>query len=162
MSLRSGRSLLLLCAAVSFSAGITNHAGAGTISSIDSNFNGTNIADTSFIWFNSHLSSVSGGSGTRIIYVTNQSISFTSPTTSIAYTLPVPDAQITIDPSTGTASTTFNTGSSTWQTQVANISNDPFMSGLAWDVPAGENPRSANPVTWTGEFWGNQSGMSIN
>ena len=35
------------------------------------------------------------------------------------------------------------------------------MSGLTWDVPTGENPKASNPVTWTGEFFANQTGISI-
>jgi hypothetical protein len=135
---------------------------AAPISSITSAFNGTNIADTSFIWFNSHLTSVSNGIGTKIIYFRNQKITFTSPQTSIAYTLPVPDAEVIIDSSTGTATTSFNTGSSTWQTQVANGGNNPFLAGLSWDVPTGEDPNFSNPVTWTGEFFANQPFISVN
>jgi hypothetical protein len=133
---------------------------SGTSSSISSNFNGTNIADTSFIWFNAHLTSVTGASGPLTIYFTNQHITFTSPATSIFYDLVLPNAQVTIDSSFSTASTIFAGGM--WQTSVQNASNDPFLSGFTFDVPTGENPKSANPVTWSGDFSASQSGISLN
>jgi hypothetical protein len=147
------RWLGLLAALVSFSS-----TAWGTSSSIDSNFNGTNIADTSVIWFNAHLTSVTGASGPVTIYFTNQHITFTSPQTSIPYDLALPDSQVTIDPSFGTASVIF---SGSWQTSVVNASGNPFLSGFAFDVPAGENPKASNPVTWTGDFSASQPGVSI-
>jgi hypothetical protein len=54
---------------------------AHSASSITSNFDGTAIADTSFIWFNSHITSMSGASGPVTLYFKNQKISLTSPAT---------------------------------------------------------------------------------
>src|SRR6478735_7665361 len=90
------RSLLATVALTLFSAAQSLQA---TTSSIASNFNGTNIADTSTIWFNSHITNVSGGTTPFTIFFTNQTITLTSPQTGTPYILNVPDAQITIDPS---------------------------------------------------------------
>jgi hypothetical protein len=141
--------LLLLAAGHSFATGTTN----------SSNFNGSNIADTSWIWFNSHLTAASGFTNPVTLYFKNQHITFTSPATSIAYDLLVPDAQITINSSVGTPSTLFTAG--TWQTTVSSTANNPFLAGLSYDVPAGENPKASNPVTWRGDFFASQPGVSV-
>ena len=132
----------------------------GTSTSNASNFNGTDIADTSFIWFSAHLTSVTGASGPVTIYFKNQFINFTSPATSAVYHLAVPDSQLTIDSSFSSASTVFSGGA--WVTDVPSASNDPFIGGFTFDVPAGENPKSTNPVTWTGDFSASQAGISVN
>src|SRR5262245_26838516 len=105
---------------------------------ISSNFNGTSIADTSWIWFNSHLTAVSGFTNPVTLYFQNQHITFTSPQTSIAYDLLVPNAQVTINPSGGGPLTFFSAG--TWLTSVTNASGTPFLAGLSFDVPGGEDP----------------------
>lgn len=136
--------------------------GRATESSITSGFNGTNIADTSDIWFNSHITSVSGATAPFTIYALNQTITFKSPLTGIDYTLAIPDAQILVDPSISTASTIFSAGE--WTTEVSGISGTPFLSGLAWDVPTGENPKAAN-VTWNADFFispGQTGNVSLN
>jgi hypothetical protein len=151
---RKARSLAMMAVLV-FAGSFNAHA----VSSITSNFNGTNITDTSFIWFNSHITSMTGASGPVTLYFRNQKISLTSPETNIAYELSVPDAEIRIDASTIAASTAFTGGS--WITTVVNVSDDPFFSGYVWDVPDGENPKASNPVTWSGDFYASVSGITI-
>ena len=129
-------------------------------STISSNFNGTNIADTSVVWFSSHITSVSGAVGPVDIWIKNQHITLTSPASATAYDLLVPDGHIQINPANSPATTTF-TGSE-WLTKVPSSANNPFLSGYAWDVPAGENPKAANPVDWTGDFFASQAGVTIN
>src|SRR3954463_11599955 len=105
------------------------------VSSITSNFNGTNIPDPSDIWFNSHISSVSGVSTPYTIFVQDQTIQFKSPLSGVTYTLNVPDAVIHVDPTAGGASTSYSALNDLWTTTVTSAAGNPFMSGLAWDVP---------------------------
>jgi hypothetical protein len=148
---------MLAVAASAFSF-IATPARADTIS-IDSNFNGTNIADTSFIWFNSHFTAI-GGTGDRTIFVKNQTITIVDNTDGTRV-VNVPDAQIFISSSVGTASTTFNTATNTWMTSASSAAGNPFMAGLTYDVPVGFNPAGANPVTWSGDFTSSQPGISV-
>src|SRR5689334_14994328 len=76
-----------------------------TVSAIASNFNGTNIAAGSSIWFNS-IMKVSGlGAGPTEIRVTNASVDFTS--SGQSYHVAVPDAHILFSPSATQADTAF-------------------------------------------------------
>jgi len=141
--------LLLLPAGHLLATGTTN----------SSNFNGTSIADTSWIWFNSHITTASGFTNPVTLFFKNQHITFTSTTTALSYDLLVPDAQITINSSVGTPSTVFSGG--TWQTTVSSTSGNPFLAGYSFDVPTGEDPKAANPVTWRGDFFASQPGVSV-
>ncbi len=141
--------VLLVCAAL-----LSTTANADPYS-ISLNFNGTAIADTSYLWFNSHLKSVDDVTLPAEIYFRNQTISVTlNGQTTPAYILPVPDATVRIG--TGPASTTF---SGSWLTQVASDSDDPFLSGYAWDVPA-LVPGGADAI-WQGDFYSNCAGADI-
>lgn len=140
-------------------ASLDSHLSAQSASSIESNFNGTTIADSSFVWFNSHISGVSGVSGAVTVYFRNQQVTLTSPQTNIPYTLAVPDGEVRIDPLTVTAATGFF--GDTWITTVPDGSDNPFLSGYVWDVPMGEDPKASNPVTWSGDFYASESGISI-
>src|SRR4051812_24454049 len=53
-------------------------------SSISSNFNGTDIAAGDWIWFNSHLTTVSQFTSPVTIYFQNQTVTFTNPTNGAA------------------------------------------------------------------------------
>jgi hypothetical protein len=128
------------------------------ISTITSDFNGTSIADTSTVWFNAHLTNVSGATGPVTIWFQNQTITLTSPQTGTEYTLNVPDGQVTIDPD-GTTATDFAGGM--WSTSVLGAADDPFISGLAWDIPFGEDPAKSKPVTWTAEVFASQPDVSV-
>jgi hypothetical protein len=121
--------------------------------SIQSNFNGTPIAAGSTIWFTSVLKP-SGLSTTQPVTLTftNQQISFTNPSTHVAYSLAVPDATLTFSPTTTVATTTFSGG--TWNTSLPStgLSGNDFLSGFAFTVPSGGLPGGINPVTWSGQM----------
>ncbi|MGD9688612.1 MAG: hypothetical protein AB7K52_03385 [Phycisphaerales bacterium] len=154
------KTVLAATGALLLLAGIASGA-AGTPTAISSNFNGTNIADTSFIWFNSHLTSVGGGTGQVVIRFRNQFVTLVVPSTGHSLELPIPDAEVVVDPAVNPVSTIFDSVTNRWMTSVQSTGGTPFLSGFAWDVPAGENPRAANPVQWRGEFSANQPGISI-
>ena len=128
---------------------------AATSSSISSNFNGTPISGGDYIWFNSvlKLTSPTTISSPFTITVTGQTI------TSAHFSISVPKARITFDPSATKGSTTFDATTNTWITIVPAPSGKPFgdnvfMSGVAYHVPNGGLPGGINPVTWTASFGG--------
>ena len=133
-----------------------------TVTSIGSNFNGTDVTNPDTIWFNANLTSVTGATGPVTLYFNSQTIGFTSATSGLTYNLIVPDSEIIIDPSISSPSTTYDNSNSKWITSVSSAGSNTFLGGLGWQVPAGENPKGTNPVTWAGNFSASQSGISIN
>jgi hypothetical protein len=112
-------------------------------SSIAANFNGTAIKSGSTIWFGSVLTP-SGIGSTPVTYrFTNQTISSTS------FSIPVPDAQVTFDPSATTATTTYTYGM--WVTRVpaSGLAGNTFFSGASYPVPA-NIPGGLKSVAWSG------------
>ena len=119
-------------------------------SSINSNFNGTSIAGTSYIWFTSHFK-IDGAdpAAGSLLWVTGQTITFTN--NSIAYNLVVPNTYITFGANGSAASYAFVGGS--WYINAArDFAGDIFMSALAFDVPAAGLLGGTNPVVWAGDF----------
>jgi hypothetical protein len=70
-----------------------------------SNFNGTQINPGAFIWFSSNFAVKGIGSQAVHIYFKNQTIQFTADK---AYSLTVPNAVVTFDPTASCPSTTFD------------------------------------------------------
>jgi hypothetical protein len=113
----------------------------------NSNFNGTNINPGSFIWFNSNLQAFGVNNKKVQIFFQHQTIQFVSDK---AYTVPVNDAVITLDPTATCASTSFDTSTQTWRTTVPGSGGDEvFLSGVAFPVPTGFAKVNGN-VTWQG------------
>ena len=110
---------------------------------ITSNFNGTPIHAGNYIWFTSVLKPSGLGSNPVTIHFTNQTI------TSAFFTLNVPDADVTFDPTVTFATTTFVGGM--WVTTVPSppLAGNTFFSALSFLVPA-NLPGSIRPVTWSG------------
>jgi hypothetical protein len=136
-------------------------ASTPSLSSIQSNFNGTPIGGGNFIWFTSVLK-VNGlpTSGPTTVSFSGQTIQFSANGTS--YISSVPDATVTFDPSATSATTTF-TNSGVWQTSVSSkASGNAFLSGLPVQVPSGGLPGGINPVTWSGTFSSTSPHMTIN
>jgi len=130
-------------------------------SSIASNFNGTAIGQGNFIWFNSVLKVSGLGQTPATVRFNASTITFTAGTTN--YTLAVPNAKIVFDPTAALASTTFNTATNTWETTApVGVAGNTFLAGLAFQVPPGGFPGGIHPVTWTGTFTSDTTGVRIN
>lgn len=132
------------------------------LSSIISNFNGTAIPAGDFIWFNSTLKAGSLGPSPVRIFLRSATIQFTAGGNS--YSIPVPDALITFSPNTSTATTIYDPNKNEWITTVPStgLSGSTFLSGVTFLVPAAGLPGSVGPVTWSGTFYSDTNGVSIN
>src|SRR6266436_3058729 len=139
---------------------LSGTARAQVASSIASNFNGTAMAGTSFIWFTSHFK-IGGATdpavGTKL-FVAGGKITFVA--NSLNYILNVPDAEITFGANGSAGSYTYSLGK--WLISAPrDFGGDIFMGGLAFDVPSGGLPGGENPVTWSANFGTSSSGMDI-
>ena len=129
-------------------------------SSNSSNFNGTQISAGDYIWFNANFQ-VSGtvAEGTTLT-LTSATISFSANGNN--YVLPAPNAMVMFSASYGCISTTFNNATNTFITTVPLSSSDEvFLDGLAYQVPAPGLPGGINPIVWQGDFSSNVSGLQI-
>jgi hypothetical protein len=124
-----------------------------------SNFNGTPIAGGNYIWFNASFKASGIPATGATIFLNNSTIFFTADQ---PYTVAVPNAQVVFDPNAVCASTTFDSGSNTWNTVVPLSGTDSiFLSGVAFPVPASfanANGLVKGPVVWQGTFSDNTSG----
>jgi len=117
-------------------------------------FNGIPIAAGRYIWFTS-VFQPRDDDDHRLS--TLQHVTFFNQTITIGKgnPIPVPDAEITIDPTARIASTSFDTVNNLWQSTLPAGEDDNdklFLSGLAYLVPSGGLPGSVQPVTWCGYF----------
>jgi uncharacterized repeat protein (TIGR01451 family) len=114
---------------------------------IESNFNGTAIKQSNWIWFNSVLKPEGTTSGGTIRF-TNQKVTIVTKTGTT--TLSVPNSTISFSLLATEGTTTFTGGE--WVTTVpASFSDNVFLAGLAYQLPA-ELEGGANPVSWEGDF----------
>ncbi|HWZ31104.1 MAG TPA: hypothetical protein VNX18_07220 [Bryobacteraceae bacterium] len=127
-----------------------------------SNFNGTPIKSGNYIWFNANFTASGVPSSGATIFLASSTITFTADQ---AYTVPVPNAQITFSPGAVCSSTTFDTATNTWITTVPVSGNDEiFLSGVAFPVPASfdnTGGRVQGPVVWSGAFTSDTSGITV-
>src|SRR5579864_5405775 len=131
-------------------------------SSIASNFNGTAIPGGSFIWFGSVFKASGLGSQPARVFLRSASLQFTA--AGATYTLPVPDATITFSPTATSATTSFDSSKNAWITNLPStgLAGNSFLSGMTFPVPASGLPGGINPVTWSGTFYSDTAGVSIN
>jgi hypothetical protein len=126
---------------------------------ITSNFNGTAIPAGDTLWFSSVFKPSGVTEGTTL-QVTNQTISFTAAGT--PYSIAVPDSIITFSAANTTATTTFDTSSNTWVTNLPlKFSGNGLLGGVSF-LAAGGLPGGINPVTWQATFTTATSGISLN
>ncbi len=125
---------------------------------IPCNFNGTPIPGGDYIWFNCNVSA-QGLCPTQstTICCTGQSISFTCGNQS--YNVPVPDCTLTFSPNCSTATTSFNSGSGSWNSNdpVSGLAGNEFLCGVPFKVPTGGLSGGIQNVKWTGNFGQNGS-----
>ena len=138
--------------------GVTGGAPCSVSTSNTSNFNGTSINPGTFIWFSSNLSVKGVGSQLVNVFFKNQTIQFTADK---PYTLTVPDAVVTFDPSVSCASTIFDSSTQTWRTTVPMSGSDEiFISGLTFPVPSGFSKVNGN-VKWNGSMNSDKSSIGV-
>lgn len=128
---------------------------------VSSNFNGTSILAGSTIWFNSHIAYKTGPTNVPVtILIDNSIIQFSAGSTN--YSLPTPNALITLDPAASAASSQFDAGTNTWKTRVppAEYGDENFSIGFALPVTA-TIPGGVNPVSWAQRFSSNSGGVSL-
>lgn len=122
--------------------------------SIVGSFNGTPIRNGSFVWFNSVLKPAGLGVTPVTFFFTQQTI------TSADFTLSVPDAMVTFDPSATVATTIFQGGM--WVTRVpaTDLAGNTFLSALVFQVSA-NIPGGLKNVTWSGTITSDTPGTSL-
>lgn len=131
-------------------------------SSIVSNFNGTAIPAGDSIWFSSVLKVSGIGTSPVRVFLRAASVQFTA--AGQTYLLPVPDATITFSPSATSAFTAYDPSRNEWITTLPStgLAGNDFLSGLTFMAHAGGLSGGINPVTWTGTFYSDTAGVSVN
>ncbi len=136
----------------------------GTVASgsIAYNFNSTAIQSGKYVWFNSYVkvTGIASGAPTTVNF-DNSTVQFTA--SGSTYNLNVPAATLTFSPTATTATATFDTVNGVWNnTFPTSLANGyVFLTALMFRAPA-NLPGSINPVTWSGRFTTDTSGVSIN
>jgi len=134
--------------------------GCSAKTSNSANFNGTAIPGDSYIWFNSNFTATGiPTTGTSVTF-TNSTISFTA--NGVNYNLAVPDSTITFSASATCATVSFDTVNNQWDVTVpVSGSDEIFLSGLAFPVPAAGLPGGIHNLTWSGTVGTNASSASF-
>lgn len=137
-------------------------------SAITSNFNGTAIAAGDFVWFNGVVKVNGLSASPSTVFVTHATITFTANGT--AYSLAVPDSEITFSTSTTLATTDFEVLSKEigsplgWDTDLpfGGLAGNDFLAAVAFRVPAGGLPGGIKNVIWQATFSSDRSGLTVN
>lgn len=123
-------------------------------STINSNFNGTAIPAGDTIWFNSVVNLVGSPGSTVNVYLRNATVTFGSTNISI------PDANIAFLASGSVGQINFVGGK--WnETVSAGLAGNQFLSGAGYVAPSGGIAGGQNPVSWTGQFFSDTAGTSL-
>jgi hypothetical protein len=141
--------------------GLCPAGSADTPSSISANFNGTAIGSGDSIWFSSVMKPSGLGTKAVTIFVRNSTITFSANGT--LYAVPVPDANVTFNPSATSATTTFNTAQNLWQTIVpsSGLAGNILLDAAKFPVPSGGLPGGIQNVTWKANFSTDTAGISL-
>jgi hypothetical protein len=142
------------------------HGQQPTACTVVSNFNGTALGGNHYLWFNAIVSVK--GVNSRSVQLTFVNSTITFNVQGNQQVISVPNAEIDFSPTTTTATTTFNPPSQSdpygrYVTSVnssANLGKD-FLVGVPVLIPAGGWPGGENPVTWTGTFESNSTGLTV-
>lgn len=127
-------------------------------SMIPSNVNGTPMPGGS-IWFSASFSASGIQDGT-FLHFQGGFIQFQANGTT--HFLHVPNAVVTFSSSAKCASTSFNSGNNIWTTTVpVSGSDEVFLSGVTFPVPASGIQDGIKLVNWSESFASNTSGVSI-
>ncbi len=111
------------------------------------------------IWFSANFSATGIHDGT-VLQFEGAFIQFLAGGN--AYILHVPNAVITFSSSVRCASTSFDTGTNAWETTVpASVSDEIFLSGVSFQVPASGLQGGIRLANWSESFASNSSDVSI-
>jgi Fibronectin type III domain len=134
---------------------------SGVASTITANFNGTAIPSGDSIWFSSVAKASGLGSKPVTIFVRKSTITFTA--NGIPFTVAVPDANLTFDPTTTVATTTFDAPNNLWRTVVpsSGLAGNVFLNGAELRLPNGL-PGGIKNVMWTATFSTDTPGVTFN
>lgn len=141
--------------------GSTVTSSGGTSIHYDTNL--PNIPQGKTIWFAAVVNNLKGLPASQQVklYLTNGSISFTANNTQ--YTVPVPNAVVTLNSSvTGAKSTVYDLTNNRWSTSIAsgNLTGNTFVTGAAFPVPVAF-PAGIKNVTWSGSFSTDTPGITL-
>lgn len=132
-----------------------------TVSSITASFNGTAIPAGNTVWFNSSFTA-SGlpKAAPATLHVQNAAIDFSS--NGVPYHVAVPNSVVVLTPGAKTASTTFDPTDNDWDVSApSGGAGDIFLGGVALPVPNGL-PGGVKNLTWSGDFWSDTAGITVN
>ena len=124
------------------------------------NFNATPIAGGSYINFNAVLN-VQGLSATKTTTIrffgASVQLGAGGPTSA------TPSAVVTFSPAATKAQTYFDAGSKAWFTTVpsSGLTGNTYLDDFALPVPAAGLPGGIKGVTWSGQFYSDQPGVTI-
>jgi hypothetical protein len=146
---------LIEIAAVTLS--LASLAGASTISSITSNFNGISAAGGDLIWFTGVLMLNGSVPGNAPVDIFVNGLGIASP----YFNIPAPSGEVTFSPGATLASTTYS--DSGWDTITPfGASGNTFLEAVEYQAPAGGLPGGVSPVTWTAGFSTGTPAISLN
>lgn len=126
---------------------------------LTSNFNGTPIAAGDYVWFNAVVSVRGLGSQPVNVFFSGGTITFT--VNGFPQTVYVPGATMTFSPDTTQATTSFDANGWTTNLQSSGLAGNDFLTAVAVQVPVGGFPGGIQPVTWTGVFTSDTSGVTV-
>jgi hypothetical protein len=127
-----------------------------------SNFNATPINGGSFIWFNANFKATGIPATGAKVYFRNSTIQFVADK---AYSLIVPNAQVTFDPAAVCVTSSYDPIANTFYTTVPVTGSDEiFLAGRAFAVPdtfAGVGGKVKGSVIWQGTLGSDNLGVSV-
>lgn len=141
---------------------LENRTVLSTTSSISAGFNRFPIHHGDTIWFNSAFTPRGLGNEEATIWVTDQTISFSS--RGVDYTVDVPDSVIHFVPGlrAADATTSFDASQNAWVTNLPlSFRRDAFLGGVGFDAGV-RLPGGIHPVTWQASFSTDTEGVSLN
>jgi hypothetical protein len=135
------------------------------MSCISSDFRKIPVSAGNYLWFNSAFKLRAPAKQKVTLTFFQSSVSFQykdAGVNVVSVNQAMPDAEIVIDPSVTSASTSFDSAQSVWITTLPFDTDDAaFLTGLPWVVPAGGIPGDIEPVTFCGTFASDTAGVEI-
>jgi len=133
--------------------------GNGRVSQSD-DFNSTPISAGRYIWFSGMVKANGLGTAPASLIFDNSVIQFVA--NGVSYSVPVPGAVLTFDPTLSVAKTKFDVGNNQWLTSLpANLAGkEVFLAGVTIPVSVAL-PGSIKNVSWAGRFTSDTPGLGV-